>query len=44
MWEMVFQYMFLKKLKYKKLLLLKLLGDTGFNPFQQAELDSIEVN
>ena len=31
---------FFKKLKYEKLLLVKLLRNTGCSPFQQAELDS----
>ena len=35
---------FLKKLKFKKLLLVKLLGNTGCYPFHQAELDSLEVD
>ena len=35
---------FLKKTKYKKLLLVKLLGNAACSPFQLAELDSLEVN
>ena len=36
-WENVLQYLFFKKLKYKKVLLVKLPGNTGCSPFQQAE-------
>ena len=37
-------YSYFKKLKYKKLLLVKLLGNTGLSPFEQAELESAEVD
>ena len=44
MGEIILQCMFFKKLKYKKLLLVKLLGNTACSPFLLAELDSLEVD
>ena len=42
--ECVLAKEFFKKLEYKKLLFVKLLGNTGCCPFHWAELDSFGVN
>ena len=41
---MTLQKKFFKKLKSEKLLLVKLLGNTGCSPFHWAEFDSFEVD